>query len=193
MDTGDVCDGCVPVVFGTREKRSDIPDVCQKCTESLMCGYNTMVRVTLPGVMLRLRVVSITMNCLTQFPDPRLLPHVVKMDLSANRIAAIPASIFHMRSLKRLSIEGNRVQRLPPALFSCPLERLDARNNQINQVAIEVGNVPTLRNFTTWPVKLTGNPVEERVEARNFVKLAEILPHLHRLPRPIAGLVLSMF
>ena len=71
---------------------------------------------------------------LQEIKNPEL---VITLDLSSNRLTTIPVGAFdNMVNLKRLILKNNRLQNLPPKVFSTiQLDLLDLQNNGIQETA----------------------------------------------------------
>lgn len=84
------------------------------------------------------------------------LKRLTCLNLSHNKIIAIPLSISHVKNLESLYISHNQLESLPSSLFNLPkLRYLDVGHNSIVVIPLEVGFLQNLQHFA-----ISGNKVE---------------------------------
>ncbi|KAK7099984.1 leucine-rich repeat-containing protein 40-like [Littorina saxatilis] len=114
----------------------------------------------------------------TLSPDIGLFPKLVFLDLRGNGMSSLPAEISSLQALRELTLSTNRFTEIPPPVYELKkleilfmnenqvstvdpagvqrlgvLGTLDLQNNNISQVAPELGNCTSIKSL-----QLGGNP-----------------------------------
>jgi len=94
------------------------------------------------GALTSLINVNLSRNRLIALPDELCrLPHVKVLNVSHNQLEDLPESIGLMASLVQLNVEGNRLRRLPDSLSSCyDLAELYCQNNNLSVALPLIGS-----------------------------------------------------
>jgi len=75
-------------------------------------------------------------------------PYLIELDLSRNRITAIPDSISQLTALEILNVSGNEINNIPPTFKSLlKLHRLDLSKNRISTIPQEFCALSNLVNL----------------------------------------------
>ncbi|XP_061599768.1 leucine-rich repeat-containing protein 57 [Cololabis saira] len=104
-------------------------------------------------------VFQLTGKGLQEFPEElqRLTANLRTMDLSGNKIEALPGSVGNFVQLKSLTLNSNRLTGLPAEIGKLKkLETLSVNGNLIKQLPPSVGQLKALRTLC-----LAGNQISE--------------------------------
>src|SRR5262249_17530281 len=129
--------------------------------------------------LLPLKKLAIHQAGLTRIPP--LAESLEILDLDDNALTELP-SLDHLTKLKRLSVQRNRLTRLPDGIGALPkLRELDARENQLTELPLSLTERRPLREL-----RLEGNPLPPRLAPEVMQQLkrlkAQIVPSGKTIP-----------
>ncbi|GAB4824057.1 hypothetical protein N2152v2_011103 [Parachlorella kessleri] len=112
--------------------------------------------------------------------DGHLPPTLTWLDLSRNRLPAVPPAVSSCTALVHLALGGNKLHDLPAELgMLSMLEKLDVRKNCLTQVPAVLGMLRSLRHLI-----LDGNPlVLDQAGAQALLSLPRLLKLSARVAR----------
>jgi Leucine-rich repeat (LRR) protein len=96
-------------------------------------------------------------HMLTELPVelPLRLPHLNYLNLSYNKLAALPESFSLLFHLKTLLLSHNLIQRLPASFIHLvKLEKLDISHNSLRELPEEIGTMESLKKLNVSNNKL---------------------------------------
>ncbi|KAI9004743.1 hypothetical protein BC832DRAFT_592675 [Gaertneriomyces semiglobifer] len=109
------------------------------------------------GAFPALNVLDIHNNNLTELPNEVLasLTNLVMLNLSGNRLSALPASICSLPHLKDLNVSSNCLRQLPPAIGALSLVTLDvSSNDELTTLPPTISNLKQLRSLNVSSTKI---------------------------------------
>ncbi|XP_068144494.1 leucine-rich repeat and calponin homology domain-containing protein isoform X1 [Drosophila tropicalis] len=109
---------------------------------------------------LPLQVLLVSNNRLATLPDElgRLDQTLAELDASYNQLAALPARLGELRSLRSLSLRSNQLMYLPRELTCLSLVSLDVSNNRIASLPLEIRHMGTMVELQLENNPLTSPP-----------------------------------
>lgn len=86
-------------------------------------------------------------------------PNLQWLDLSKNRLVAIPANIGLLKNLKKLILFKNKIEVLPPEIGKLEnLQELIINQNELETLPEEIGNLKKLRYLDMWSNNISRLP-----------------------------------
>ncbi|MFM1875399.1 MAG: hypothetical protein RL266_1136 [Bacteroidota bacterium] len=105
------------------------------------------------SLKLKDRLKEIPLEVFTQFPNLQLL------DVSKNRIKALPAEIGLLKNLKKLILYKNKLESLPAEIGQMEdLRELVINQNELESLPDEIGKLKKLRYIDMWSNNITNLP-----------------------------------
>lgn len=95
---------------------------------------------------------------------------LTKLDMSNNKLKAIPKELSTQEQLAHLNFNSNQLDRIPGEIFSLVLKFFDASNNNIKQLPEMIGSCTSLVE-----VHLAGNKITELPESFGGLENCEVL------------------
>ncbi len=113
---------------------------------------------------------------------------VYRLDLSKNKLAAIPPEVFTLRNLQMLNLSKNRIKEIPPGIAELKhLQRLDLSRNVLVQIPVQIGELENLLFLDLSRNNLISLPKEiGRLKRLEYFNLWD--NDLSDLPDEIAGM-----
>ncbi|VDM23401.1 unnamed protein product [Toxocara canis] len=120
---------------------------------------------------IRLQVLLLTGNRLESLPREirQLAGSLHELDVSCNRLRAIPADIALLKLLRVLNMRDNRLTRLPSELSRMELRILDVSENELGELPSELRHMCSLIDLRVEGNPLATPPVSICSKARQFI------------------------
>ncbi|KAL3665851.1 hypothetical protein V7S43_009275 [Phytophthora oleae] len=122
------------------------------------------------GYCTKLRVLNVYNNALTELGKPvSILPELVELNMSNNQLTKLPTELLRWKNLRRLLLQVNCLESLPPFDAMCNLEVLQLQQNELK-------SLPSMKNLVHL-IKLDANSNEITalpVEVAHMTALAHL-------------------
>jgi Leucine-rich repeat (LRR) protein len=136
---------------------------------------------------LRTKLTELPAELFTSFPN------LVELDLSRNRLKALPASIGQLKNVKRLIVDRNKLETLPKEIGQMEkLQELILNRNELTSIPKEISGLKNLYLIDLWsnnisdlPQSMKDMPNLKEVDLRVIVmsddqkeEIRELLPNV---------------
>jgi len=146
--------------------------------QSVDLSFNliTELPLDLPLSLPHLKILNLSHNKIASIPDSIFgFIHLEHLDLSFNIIELLPTSICLLEKLRKLNLSNNHLRKLPTNIDQlASLEKINLISNQLEHLPISLGNIPTLK-----VVLVSDNPLLSATEdADSVTTSSQLLEHL---------------
>jgi len=146
--------------------------------QSVNLSFNliTELPLDLPLSLPHLKILNLSHNRIASIPESIFgFLHLEHLDLSFNKIETLPVGISILLKLKKLNLSNNNLKKLPTNIDQLSsLEKINLTSNQIEHLPIALGNIPTLQ-----VILVMGNPlVSASVDENDHTSSSQLLEHL---------------
>ncbi|XP_072464752.1 leucine-rich repeat-containing protein 47 [Notamacropus eugenii] len=131
-----------------------------------------------PPALPQLQSLNLSANRLRALPAElaRCAPRLQTLNVARNRLRALPAELFALQLLSELAAADNELQELSPAVAALPaLKTLDLANNQLSEIPGELADCPKLKEINFKGNKLKDKRLEKMVNGCQPKSILEYL------------------
>ncbi|XP_036601176.1 leucine-rich repeat-containing protein 47 [Trichosurus vulpecula] len=131
-----------------------------------------------PPALPQLQSLNLSANRLRALPAElaRCAPRLQTLNVARNRLRELPAELFALQLLSELGAADNELQELSPAVAGLPaLKTLDLANNQLSEIPGELADCPKLKEINFKGNKLKDKRLEKMVNGCQPKSILEYL------------------
>ena len=153
------------------------PDILDKVSlhPSLDLSFNLIEEIPpdLPLCLPHLTVLNLSHNKISAMPDSIFgFIHLRLLDLSYNSLEAIPLTVCCLRELRKLDLSHNKISKIPSNINHLKkLDKLNVSHNNIEYLPLSLGNISSLQVLLA-----TDNPLQ--LEFEENISSAQLLDYL---------------
>jgi len=147
--------------------------------QSVDLSFNliTELPLDLPLSLPHLKILNLSHNRIASIPDSIFgFIHLEYLDLSFNMIEILPTGICLLEKLEKLNLSNNKLRKLPTNIDQlASLQKINLISNQLEHLPISMGNIPTLKVVLISENPLISAPTED---SNSFTSSSQLLLHL---------------